>query len=209
MKKAAISVAEMLAQAFLQARAQQQEVLKRWNKVSYNLGPRVGASLLFVSIQQQGETDAVLRCIEDEFADPQRREKIDFVTSSYHAISVYWIGAVYEVLRLLRARNLLNEPNGVLLLNDFELLRIPLEKHEITKDREFTEPVTMIPFPPGGGETDSYTYDPKSPTRAHIMPSGLTTRGSLTWQAIDTKTRTARWIERRSLSDRLLDLWGG
>ncbi|MDI1343144.1 MAG: hypothetical protein PSV22_03450 [Pseudolabrys sp.] len=202
------SVAEAIMMSFLQARAQQQDVLSQWNKVSYRIGPRVPASLLLMSVQQQGETDAVLRCIEDELADPGRRKEIDFVCTPYLTLTTYWIGAVYEVLRLLRDRKLLSEPDAEPLFRDFELLRITLEKHEIAKDRDFTEPQSMVRFPQNNNDTDYYTYDPKSPTRGHIMPSGLSARGSMMWQAIEAKTKTPRWVERRALSERILLLWG-
>jgi hypothetical protein len=203
-----ISIAQTLASCFLRARARQQGVVSQWNKVSWHLGPRLGDSLLVLTIQQQGETDSVLRCVEDELADPERRKKIDFVTTPYWTMSAYWIGAIYEVLRLLRERKLMSEPEAEPIFKDFELLRIPLEKHEIAKDRNFAEPVRMSRVPLNEEGDDYYTYDPRSPERAHIMPSGLSQRGSLTWQVIESTNHSSRWIERRSLSDRILNLWG-
>jgi hypothetical protein len=43
--------------------------------------------------------------------------------------------------------------------------------------------------------------------RAHIMPTGLSERGSMMWQALDGATLEATWFERRNLSDRFLNLW--
>jgi hypothetical protein len=39
------------------------------------------------------------------------------------------------------------------------------------------------------------------------MPSGFSARGSVMWQVIDLRAKTERWIERRDLSDRILDRW--
>jgi hypothetical protein len=115
---------------------------------------------------------------------------------------------MYEALRLLRDRKLLDEPESETVFRDFELLRMPLEKHEIAKDREFKQPQPMTRYPPNDNASDSYVYDPKSPTRSHIMPFGITERGSITWHAIDARDGSARWIERRWLSDRVLAVWG-
>lgn len=207
-EKPQMNVVEALITTYLQARMQQQECLKKWNSVSYHLGPLLPASLLVFTIQQQGETDAVLRCVEDEFADPQKLGRLDLALQYYSTLATYWIGGVYEILRLLRERKLISDHNFEPLMKDFELLRIPLEKHEIAKDREFKEPQNMSRVPPKEAGSNYYTYDPKSPTRAHIMPSGLSSRGSMVWQTIDAKSKETRWIERRSLSDKILELWG-
>jgi hypothetical protein len=71
----AVSIAEALALTFLQAQAQQQDVMRQWRNVGWRLGPRLPHSLLAFSIQQQGQTDAIIRCIEDEFSNPQRRAR--------------------------------------------------------------------------------------------------------------------------------------
>jgi hypothetical protein len=57
--------------------------------------------------------------------------------------------------------------------------------------------------------TDLYEYSKDDPQRAHIMPTGISSRGSVRWQVIDLKNGEERLLERRSLSDRIIALWGG
>jgi hypothetical protein len=131
-----------------------------------------------------------------------------FVTNYLSMLSTYWIGGVYEALRLLRERELVDQNDKfVQLLRDFELLRVPLEKHEIAKDRTLKEPLQLVRQPPRPDEDDTYLYARKDEQRAHIMPAGISSRGSMMWQTIDLKNNTARWIERRNLSDQMLELW--
>src|SRR5260370_37305998 len=49
-------------------------------------------------------------------------------------------------------------------------------------------------------------YDPKDPSRFHIMPKGVSARGSAVWLALDVRNSRQHWIERRDLADRLLSL---
>ena len=68
------------------------------------------------------------------------------------------------------------------IFTDLELLRMPLAKYEIAKDRRIKEPLTMRAIPPNDDATDEYIYD-KNPT-LHVpifMPTGMSGRGSMTW----------------------------
>jgi hypothetical protein len=49
-------------------------------------------------------------------------------------------------------------------------------------------------------------YDPKDPGRFHIMPKGVSARGSAVWLALDVRNSRQHWVERRELADRLLSL---
>jgi hypothetical protein len=89
---------------------------------------------------------------------------------------------------------------------DLELLRMPIAKYEISKDQALKQPVVMRATPPNNNATDERVYDKNDPTRAHIMPTGLSNRGSAVWMAFDHKNSKSFWIERRDLSDRLLTL---
>jgi hypothetical protein len=81
-----------------------------------------------------------------------------------------------------------------------------LEKHEIAKDRSLIAPLTLVRQPPKEHDKP-HVYTPGDPSRSHIMPSALSARGSMMWNAIDVKGRGSKWIERRSLSDQIVDLW--
>jgi hypothetical protein len=93
------------------------------------------------------------------------------------------------------------------LTQDLRLLRVPLAKREITSEGQLKKPLNLQKLPPKGDQSDCYEYDKGDPKRSHIMPTGLSGRGSVTWLALDVKKSQERWIERRDRSDRILSLW--
>jgi 3-methyladenine DNA glycosylase Tag len=114
-----------------------------------------------------------------------------------------WVGGVYETLRLLNERKLApNSDEYRALFHDFELLRIALDKHDIA--RLLKAPLQMIR---NNDQTNVYVFTKDDPQRPHIMAVGVAAHGSMVWQVIDWKSDAARWIERRSLSDRMIALW--
>jgi hypothetical protein len=82
------------------------------------------------------------------------------------------------------------------LEDNTQIVRILTAKmNNITKDSRFWE---------------GYSYDNEDPLRSHIMPTDISDRGSMQWLAIDIPdSLNQRWIERRDLSDRLLQLLMG
>ncbi len=205
-----MTVGTLVGQAFSEARARYQAINVAWVRISHLVGGRLPASLMSVSIQRDGELDLVLRCIEDELAPGLSQQRNDdlFVSHYLNMMSTYWIGSVYETFRLLRQRKLADQDERfTAILRDLELLRIPLEKHEIAKDRTLMEPLTFIRNPPRNDASDKYTYAPGDDKRAHIMPMGISARGSVMWQVTDLKIGGSRWVERRSVADQVLDLW--
>jgi hypothetical protein len=205
-----IETGALLAGAFAAGRAKYPHLSESWVWISHRIGGRLPDSLLSLSMQRDGETDLLIRCLEDEMVEHLKRpqEHSMFVGHYLNMLSSYWVGGFYESLRLLRERGLVEQTvEFSSAFKDFELVRIPLEKHEIAKDRALAEPFVLMRRPPKGDHTDTYTYDPKDSKRAHIMPMGLSARGSTMWHVIDLRENNSRWIERRSLSDRLIDLW--
>lgn len=207
-----MNVGILIAQAFAEARSRYREANTAWIRISHSIGSRLPESLLGTSIQRDGELDLVLRCVEDEIAKVlslSERDDPFFVGHYLNALSTYWIGGMYETLRLLKERKLVDQSREFArTFRDFELLRIPLEKHEIAKDRKLKEPLTLMKMPSGASVVgDEYVYRRDDVKRAHIMPVGLSARGSLTWQVTDLSDTTSRWLERRSLSDQTLELW--
>ncbi|HET7375588.1 MAG TPA: hypothetical protein VFK30_02705, partial [Anaerolineae bacterium] len=151
-----------------------------------------------------------LRCMEDEQAE--RLPKDNSASFSLHyqkIISDYWIGSVYETFRLLRQRKLDDaSPAFLEIFADLELIRMPLEKHELAKDRNLDAPLEMVRNPRNNDAKDIYVYDPKDDRRAHIMSTAVSSStGSVMWHAIDLTSNSDRWIERRGLSDRIIALW--
>jgi len=202
-----MNVSPLIVAAFGQAAQKYPEIHRSWITASFRVGSLLPNSLLSMCIQRDGWLDMVLRCMEDELAAGSHAG----AQGEYHfqnLLSELWIGSVYETLRLLKARKLMPDSGESLaLLNDLSLIRMPLEKHEIAKDQALKNPLQMQAHPPNNERTDFYVYDKDDPTRAHIMPRGVSPRGSVMWQLLDVKANQERWVERRGLSDRLLSLW--
>jgi len=148
--------------------------------------------------------------MEQETALEIKKGELATLSLNYQIIlSSFWIGGFYEILRLLKRKQLLPHDQTFLnLLKDFELLRIPLEKHEIAKDSRLEGALELVKYPSSDINHDKYVYDPKDKTKAHIMPSGVSERGSIMWQVVDAEQRRSYWIERLSLSDRIIEFWG-
>jgi hypothetical protein len=202
------SVSEQIVSSYQLASMQQEAVTQAWISGSSRLGSALPGSLLILSIQRAGRLDAVLRCIEDEYMSGALQETtLMWVGDPLASLSEIWIGQVYEIVRLTRERKLIANSDFLeALAHDFRLLRVPMEKYEIAQDRSLTSPVLMSSFPAKNGDFE-YSYDKKDPLRAHIMPTGISLRGSMQWLAIDISGSLAqRWIERRDLSDRVLHL---
>ncbi len=204
-----LSISELIISGYQLALTQQEAVTQAWVTGSHRLGGALPGSLLSVSIQRTGRLDAVLRCMEDEYTSVASREEIrPWVDESLASLSEIWIGQVYEIFRLTQEREL-TATNDFFkaLAHDFRLLRIPLEKYEIAQAGTLTAPIPMSRSPAEGDAVD-YHYDKTDRLqRAHIMPSGISQRGSIQWLAIDISAGLSeRWIERRDLSDRVLQL---
>jgi hypothetical protein len=111
-------------------------------------------------------------------------------------------------VRLLKQRKLMPaDKAATALMAGLEAVRVPLMKHEIQRDKGLKEPLQMARVGVGGVVTsDHYTYDPQDERRAHIMPGGVTPRGSLSWLTFDHRTGAQEWMERRYLSDLMLSV---
>jgi hypothetical protein len=208
-----MDVSKLIAEAFAQASHKYASLHGSWIQVSVRVGGLLPHSLLMFSIQRDGSLDLVLRCMEDEAAARMQSGKDHgFHLHNQKMLSEFWVGSVYEWVRLLydNKRKIGPDNDEVRALkHNLTLLRIPLEKHEIANDRDLNEPIEFQRHPPTGVDTDIYQYAKKDPQRAHIMPSGVSPRGSMMWQVIDVRKNNEEcWIERRSLSERIIALWG-
>lgn len=204
-----MNVSSLVAMAFGHAAVGQRARTDAWVRLSHEIGSRLPSSLLGMSIQRIGRLDSVLRCMEEERAQHQSQDEGLDVSQEYQSmLSELWIGALYEVIRLILDRKLAGSDVSIVssLGHDLRLVRIPIEKHELAADKKLARPLEMERRPLRGDASDLYVYSRADPKRAHIMPSGLSTRGSLTWQVIDVATMESRWVERLDLSDRALSL---
>jgi hypothetical protein len=203
-------VSGLITAAFAQASNKYPDLHKRWIQTSVRVGGLIPASLLMASVQHDGNLDLVLRAMEDENTPPeQAADRLPMFASHYQKmLSELWVGSLYETTRLLIERKLNPDTDEFkLLAHDLRLLRIPLEKHEITSQGQLSQPLQMRRYPLNNDATDVYVYNKTDPKRAHIMPAGVSPRGSVVWQVLDVKANEERWVERRALSDRFLSLW--
>jgi hypothetical protein len=206
-----MEVTDRISEAFVAARSRYEELDRAWVSVSLKIGTLLPQSLLTVSIQRDGALDLVLRCMEDEFSQTSQSNTQSniFGFHYYKIFAELWVGDMYETFRLLGARKIAVATDEYQsLARDLRFLRVPLEKHEIAGDSKLTEALQMYRTPPRDDDHEMYKYEKGDPLRAHIMPSGVSDRGSVMWQVIDLKSNTSYWIERRQVSDRILNLWG-
>ncbi len=157
-----------------------------------------------MSVQREGSFDLVLRCMEDEYATAP-----DNLAFHYQKmLAEYWISGLYETLRLLRYRKLLEgEQSQVDLFADVELVRMAIDKHEIAKDTLLEMPLQLRREQSRDTPSDMYVYDPNDLQKADIPPLGIY-QGSIAWHVFDFRKSVHRWVVRRDVSDHVLSLWG-
>lgn len=208
------TVKRLIYATFELAFTQHREIRETWSTIAHRIGGgSLPHSMLFVSIQHIGDLDIVLRCMEEETkVDNLRRQElageVDFFFHYQLMLSEVWVCNSYEVFRLLQSRELVNQNDEFkALAHDLKLLRIPIEKHEIANDRKLSEPLQMQGLSSEGEVTADYEYSRSDPRRAHIMGKGTSTRGSVMWEALDGASGNSHWLERLSLSERIITLW--
>ena len=87
--------------------------------------------------------DLLLRCLEDEFA--LNKEGAGMHTyENIKLLSDKWVTGTYADLRVLRQRKLVSCPAFLELVTDLELIRIPLDKHELFKDGNLKTPIETV-----------------------------------------------------------------
>ena len=190
--------------------ARSPDVYRQWVQQSARLAGLTGVVRSMIELQHCGTLDLVLRAIEDEHpASAEAETDPEFLTPTWQVmLSGLWVGKAYQITWLLSKRRFKGKwPELSALLHDLELLRVPLEKHEIAKDSDLKgASLQFVRSPPNGDQSDFVEYRGGDPSRAHIMPMGMSARGSIVWQAVDIRGRDAKWLERRDLADRLLAL---
>ena len=202
-------VSPYIAGAFQIARAKYIARHASWTNLSAQLAGRFSLPIATITLQRLGDLDLLLRCMEDEFqangaTEAADRLGLDHTFHSQLMLSESWVVACYEILRAFRQRD--DEANlnvdGVSamaafksIFADLELLRMPLAKYEIAKDRHIKEPLTMRAIPPNDDATDEYIYDKNNPTRSYFMPTGMSGRGSMTWLVLDHSAPREFWVE--------------
>lgn len=210
-------VSPLLNECFNIARVRYRSENRAWGDLSHRLSGRFKLVTAVMNIQRAGDLDILLRCLEDEFNTNKDASAVDFSLHYQLMFSEAWIISCHEILRAFQQRDREaatagRSPSGVCELDEFksiftdlELLRITIAKLEIAKDNKLKQPLPMRRA--GDSKTKPIEfYDPKNPGRFHIMPTGVSTRGSAVWLARDGRNLQQHWVERRDLSDRLLAL---
>jgi len=208
-----MEVTARISEAFVNARSRYERLDRSWVNTFAKIGSLLPRSLLMVSIQRDGALDLMLRRMENELSQTtQSIASSNIFGFHYHKMfAELWVGGMYETFRLLndQTRKLVPATDEYKsLASGLKLLRVPLEKHEIAGDRKLAEALQTYRTPPRNDDREMYKYEKNDPLRAHIMPSGVSVRGSVMWQVTDLQSKSSYWIERRQLSDRILDLWG-
>lgn len=205
----ALTVGQLLASAFEAARVRKALLHETWIKISSEIGRRLPNSLVMMSVQRAGELDLALRCMESDFNALERNiDNFHLLTfNTQTTLSELWVGSIYEIVRLIQDRKVMPSDDLAALYSQLTLLRVPLMKHEIAGERKMTKPLLFKKHPPNDADSDLYTYSHKDPRRGHIMPHGVSQRGSVMWQVIDIKTEKEYWLERLTLSEQFLSIF--
>jgi hypothetical protein len=205
-----MTAAQFVVAAFHHAAAQHPALHRKWTRISARLGGTLPATRLMSTVQMLGELDMVIRSMEDDFRPGASGDSEAVFAFHYQMmLSEQWIGAAYEVFRLLDERQLAPERDAISAIHhDLRMIRIPLEKYEIAAENKLGGPTRMQRHPPNNDASDDYIYLPGDPARSHIMPTGISARGSVTWQVIDAKAQRSYWLERRELSERIVSSFG-
>jgi hypothetical protein len=211
MNPAPQQVGPLIVAAFGASRAKYQDVYKKWVAASWRTGSKIPESLAMVSIQRIGEVDLVCRSLEDELLQqPPSPGEMDFRDNYLIMFAEVWVGSAYAISFALKSRGLLSENDEFQeLAENLRLVRVQSEKHEIPSDRKLTQPLQLSTGRAqlGGAPERFLQYDKDDPLRAHIPRMGVSDRRSPMWEVIDVKSKTMRWIERRALSDTMLDIF--
>ena len=215
------TISNLINAAFEQAAAQRPDRHQQWVTLSYRLGGELPNSMLTSAIQNVGHLDLLLYAVEDEAAREITGGPARPISSLHQQtmLSEHFVGASYEILRTLDQRDRDTAKRGgapaprtrefQTLLTDLEFVRIGLDKHELPKDKDKSltgDPIEMMRVPSSGEPRDPYVYDKNDSRRAHIMPTGLTSAGSVCWQVTDLRAGRSYWVERQNLASRMLDL---
>ena len=198
----------LIANALQLSLALNHELQTNWIRISSKLGAILPASTLTISIQRVGRLDSLLRSIEEECAQVGlENEQHALSAEAYAMLTEVWIGSAYEIFRIAKEQRHMPDTDLPEIVRCLELIRVPLEKHQIARDWSLKEPLQMEKRPSSGEDRDFVEYDSKNAQRSHIMPTEISARGSMMWHVIDVIQQRAYWIERQEISDRILRLW--
>jgi hypothetical protein len=195
-------IGELIVEAFQTSQKMQSAVMQEWITASFRAGSKIPESAMFSSIQRLGELDAVCRAMEDDLV--RRPPTYDFRFHYLRLLSDLWVGSAYAIGYSFSDRGLFKgDQDFDTVAEDLRLIRVQLEKHQIASDKKLSQPLDLV-TDPNQGPIRTVQYDKNDQLRAHIGRTGLSEKYSVMWEIIDIRGNTDRWLERRSLADRLL-----
>lgn len=200
------NVVRSLSGAFTAARTQFPLLHRKWIEISIKATKWLPNSIIMSSVQMIGDLDMIIRSIEDHVA-PELELGIESEEYQSHFLNFFtnlWISTAYEVIRLINDRDKELNENFLYLYNMLTIVRIPLMKHEIARERKADGPMMLSRFPSNEDEHDIYEYSVNDSSRSVILPIAISRRGSVMWYTPDIINQKNIWIERRDLSDRFI-----
>ena len=185
------------------ALGRERELHDRWNVVAMRMSD-AGAPQID---QDDGRLDILLRHLEAELAaTPSLQERMDILYGRQLVFSMsrHWVLSMYENIRTLQNRS----ERFSALYARFQLVRVPLAKGEIARDRSLKQPIELVRVPVLESDPEPVPYS-ASQKSFYRMPWTIDqTTGSLAWLPVDLSHPSYdNWISRRQLSDECLSLF--
>lgn len=200
------SVRGLLTKAFLNARLSQSELHSRIVNASSRMATRELQGL-FLRFQKLGRLDMLIRCVEDDFSnnglsiDPDVQGiELDY----FFELSQLWLYEAYEIVRILK--NVRKEDAKLKqLYSQLRLARVPLAKGEVAGDSKIKN--CFFEKRPAKEDEKPRKYTNEDETKIEVYPLlGFNPQnGAVNWQVLDTKSMKTVFVNRRELSDQLLN----
>lgn len=192
------------------------ELAQRWTSLSLRLGGLVPNSLMISNLQEDGRLDQVCRNLENLASKNHSNPTFSLLPSFLNSLSRYWVLSLYESLRVLKEELQKGDrwqdssyDNLREVFRKIELVRIPLAKHEIAKEKPFFRDNKTLwlekldPKP----EEKPLAYRPGTASYIPVLEFNPIT-GSICWNVANLKTKAQEVVERRAVSDLLLNVRG-
>jgi hypothetical protein len=205
----ALGPSELITSAFVLAQREQAAEAQKWVGVYTRL---VGLSELtkILEFQSDFRTDLLLRAMEARLATRLAApddDQIHYADDLQHTLTRYWVRSVYDLLCIIRGKGKASENPRIQEMYDaFRLIRVPMAKLQIAQDKKLSRvPIKLVSVGASGADV-SADY-----VKGNYHPPTLvdTRTGSIGWAVIDGKSRQETMLVRRTLSDRLLNLFDG
>ena len=201
------------------------DLFLKWEEISKNIGSLLPDSNLRFSVEQLGLYDLLLRRLENEFPqdDVVLHKEFMLTHNFFLNFSEVWVSLAYEIFRGLRERKLASGERFEKISNDLRLIRISLQKFQLAKENKLKGESIEISLPEVEMEdifdnkftireiTKTYsTGENNKGLRTFTLPTMIKDKRTVAWQVIDIENPQQSqiyWLDRRDLSDRILDLW--